>query len=240
MISSQTYRGYLDSLVAGDRHHCGKVVQQLLDRRLPLRRLHLDLFQQSLYDVGELWAANRISVAAEHMATAITEGLLNQVAPGLPSGRRTGKTVLVAGIQPELHQVGGRMVADTFEAGGWRSLYAGSNIPPAELCRLIGEAKPSLVALSLTLYANLPALRAGIDAVRRESPGLPILVGGRGFLSGGADLVRGFSSVTCAPTLEQLDLFLQGGNHKGAARGFGDPNPTVGGSATRLRPRRKP
>jgi hypothetical protein len=48
-----------------------------------VKSLYKDLFQKSLYRVGEVWEFNRISVAREHLATAITEGFLNLIYPML-------------------------------------------------------------------------------------------------------------------------------------------------------------
>ena len=90
-----------------------------------------NLFQKSLYRVGELWESNRISVAKEHLATAITEGLLNLVYPKLfePEQYRKGRTILISCTANEFHQIGGKMVADVCELNGWDSHFLGANTP---------------------------------------------------------------------------------------------------------------
>jgi MerR family transcriptional regulator, light-induced transcriptional regulator len=207
-ISPEIYRDYLASLLAGQRRRCAEAVEHLIGQRLPIRRLHVDLFQASLYEVGELWANNQISVASEHLATAVTEGLLNQLSLDIASRDRVGRIVMVAGIQPELHQVGGKIVADTFEMCGWDTLYIGSNTPPDELARMVRETRPHLVALSLTMYFNLAALRTAIEEIRHESPTLPIIVGGRGFQAGGAEIGKPYPEVSYIPSLDDLDRYI--------------------------------
>ena len=208
-ISQDIYHDYLSSLLAGRRHHCSEIVNQLLSQGLPIRRLHVDLFQASMYEVGELWATNQVSVATEHLATAVTESLLNQLSPAITSRDRVGKVVVVAGIQPELHQVGGKIVADSFEMCGWDSFYIGSNMPPDELARMVRETKPHLVALSLAIYFNLSALRAAIESLRRESPTLPVIVGGHGFRAGGAEIANQYPGVSYVPSLDELDVYIR-------------------------------
>jgi MerR family transcriptional regulator, light-induced transcriptional regulator len=203
------YHDYLSSLLAGRRHHCSEIVNQLLSQGLPIRRLHVDLFQASMYEVGELWATNQVSVATEHLATAVTESLLNQLSLAITPRDRVGKVVVVAGIQPELHQVGGKIVADTFEMCGWDSFYIGSNIPPDELARMVHETKPHLVALSLAMYFNLSAVSAAIEVLRREFPILPIVVGGRGFHAGGAEIANQYPGVSYIPSLDALDVYIR-------------------------------
>lgn len=209
VISQEIYDDYLSSLLAGRRHHCSEIVNQLVRQGLPIRRLHVDLFQASMYEVGELWATNQISVATEHLATAITESVLNQLTLDIKSRDRVGKVVVVAGIQPELHQVGGKIVADTFEMFGWDSFYIGSNTPLAELARMVRETKPDLVALSLATYFNLSAMRAAIEALRREFPTLPVVVGGRGFHAGGDEIANQYPGVSYVPSLDDLDVYIR-------------------------------
>ncbi len=96
---------------------------------MELKSLYMDLFQRSLYAVGELWELNKISVAREHLATAITESLLNLVYPRLFENTPTGKKVVVSCAANELHQIGGKIVADFFELNGWESHFLGANTP---------------------------------------------------------------------------------------------------------------
>jgi MerR family transcriptional regulator, light-induced transcriptional regulator len=208
-ISPEIYRDYLSSLLAGQRHHCSAIVNRLISQSLPVRRLHLDLFQTSMYEVGELWAANQISVATEHLATAITESMLNQLSPNIATEDRVGKVVVVAAIKPELHQVGGKIVADTFEMHGWDSFFIGSNVSPDELARMVSKNKPHLAALSLAVYFNLPALHSAIDCLRCEFPNLPIIVGGRGIPAGGAEIANNYPRVGYIPSLDELDDYIR-------------------------------
>ena len=46
--------------------------------------------------MGRLWETNRITVAVEHLATAITEGILNELFEQIISGKRYSKKVAVA------------------------------------------------------------------------------------------------------------------------------------------------
>jgi signal transduction histidine kinase/methanogenic corrinoid protein MtbC1 len=208
-ISQEVRRDYLSALLAGQRHHCAEIVNQLISQRLPIRRLYVDLFQASLYEVGELWAANQISVATEHLATAVTEILLNQLSLGVTSRDRVGRVVVVAAVQPELHRVAGRIVADTFEMCGWDSFYLGANTAPVELAGKVGEARPHLVALSLAMYGNLSGLEKAIDELRRDVSTLPIIVGGRGFLTGGTEIVKRYSGVSYIASLDELDVYIR-------------------------------
>jgi MerR family transcriptional regulator, light-induced transcriptional regulator len=208
VIDKEVYDNYLACLLAGQRVQCASIVKELLHNQVPARRLYLDLFQASMYEVGELWAVNRISVATEHVTSAITEGLLNLVLSSVSYQPRTGKKAVVAGVQPELHQLGSRIVADTLEISGWDSLFVGGNTPIGELRRLIRETSPALVALSLTMRLNQSALRTAIDEIHAEFPAQHVIVGGQGLSEGTPWGNEARRQVTHVPSLDELDSFV--------------------------------
>jgi methanogenic corrinoid protein MtbC1 len=203
------YAHYLEALLAGDRHRCRELFEGLLDGGVDLRTLYQDLVQRSLYEVGTLWERGRASVATEHLATAITESLLNLVYPRLFSQPRIGKSAVVSCSANEHHQIGGKIVADTFELNGWRGYFLGANTPPADLLDLIREKRPDVVALSLTVYFNLEALLQTAAAVRAAFPAVPILVGGQAFRHGGRERAEQIERVHYLPSLAELESWMR-------------------------------
>ena len=61
MITEDLYRNYLKDLLDGRRSQCQQTVGELIDNDIDVKRLYVDLFQRSMYHVGELWENNRIS-----------------------------------------------------------------------------------------------------------------------------------------------------------------------------------
>ena len=150
-LTENEYRDYLDNLLSGNRQACMDVVQRLLDEKVGVRAIYLDLFQRSLYDVGSMWERNEISVAVEPLATAVTERLMSLVYPVLFRGERVNKKAVVACVANEYHQIGGRMVADIFELNGWDSYFLGANTPTSSLIDMISRTEPDIVGLSLAV-----------------------------------------------------------------------------------------
>ena len=205
MITDQLYEKYLNSLLGGERAACTGIVRDLVDQKIDLKYLYTDLFQKSLYTVGELWEANRITVAKEHLATAITEGLLNLAYPQIFEGARGSKSVVVSCAANEYHQVGGKMVADIFEMNGWNGYFLGANTPVEQLLSFVDEVKPDLVGLSLSIYFNSQSLKNCIDALKTEFPSLDIIVGGQAFRWSGESLLQQYQRVDYISTLADLE-----------------------------------
>jgi methanogenic corrinoid protein MtbC1 len=209
----EVYRRYLDGLLTNDRQQCRVSFQQWLESQAELRNLYEDLVQRSLYEVGDLWERGKISVATEHLATAITESLLNLTYPRLFAQPRLGKTAVVTSTANEYHQLGAKMVADLFELHGWRGYFLGANTPQGDLLGLIREKRPDVVALSLTVYFNLESLLQTAAAIRAEFPAVPILVGGQAFRWGGRERVESLPGVRCLASLGELESWIKSHEH---------------------------
>lgn len=199
------YGDYLGALLAGDKKQCTTLVQGLLAKDIDIYTLYVNLFQQSMYEVGKLWEKNLISVAVEHLATSITESLLNLVYPRIFAAEHTGKKAVIACVANEYHQLGGKMVADIFELHGWDGYFLGANTPSQDLLKLIDEKKPDLIGLSLAIYSNVEGLCRIIEMIRSTFRNLPILVGGQAFLWGGTDRVSQYDEVTYLSSLRDLE-----------------------------------
>jgi methanogenic corrinoid protein MtbC1 len=139
------------------------------------------LFQPALYDVGILWQRNQITVAQEHLATAIVQTLLTQIYLTAPRfSEPSGRTVVLAGVEGNQHVLGLRMVSDAFEIAGWTVQFLGANTPTDALVAHLDSVKPEVVGLSTSIVQQLPTLRRLIGVMRAElgSQCPTIMVGG--------------------------------------------------------------
>jgi methanogenic corrinoid protein MtbC1 len=207
---AENFAPFLDALIAGDRHTCTRITDREMEKATPVISLYADLYQPALYRIGELWSANRVSVATEHMATAITEGLLNRIYPHLISPRRNGRKAVLATLEDELHQVGVKMAADVFEMHAWDSVLPGAGRPSGELLQLVQNERPDLVGLSFSIFFHLDTLERMLGSLRAEYPDLPIIVGGQGLRLGGEEVVAAFPGVSCVHSLDELKMLIAG------------------------------
>ena len=164
----------------GDEHSATTTLLTALESGTPAERVLLDLIAPVQRRIGEEWAANRITVAQEHAATAINDRAL--AALSLDSAEHTAGargTVLVACVDAEWHSLPARLVAEVLRLRGWRVDYLGAQVPTDHLITHIHQTGPDLVALSSTIPTRLPAAHAAITAV--QATGTPVLVGGAAF-----------------------------------------------------------
>lgn len=138
------------------------------------------LFQPSLYAVGQKWERNEISIAQEHLASAIAQTLLVELYLKGPFQPPQGRMVLLAGVEHNHHVIGLRMLADAYELAGLSVQYLGADTPTEALLAQVDHSRPDLVGLSVSLVQQLPTLRRCIAALHTEFAGRcpVILVGG--------------------------------------------------------------
>lgn len=169
---------YLQAQVTGDQRSALRIVREALADGHSVRVLQVDVIQAAQQEIGRLWQENRISIAHEHMATAISQVALVHLMERAPAPRTRGRTIVVACVEGELHDLPARMVADYLESDGFAVRYLGANVPTASLCAVLVEEPPDMLALSVTMSFNVAGLRAAVTAVRERLPGLTIAVGG--------------------------------------------------------------
>jgi methanogenic corrinoid protein MtbC1 len=199
---------FRQALLLGNRIKGSAILRQFIEQKIPLPELYESIIKKSLYQVGELWEYNKITVADEHIATAVTEALLNDFYQIIISNSRTGHKVVVGCVENEMHQVGIKMVADIFEMNGWDAYFLGANIPTSELIKYIHQVKPHVVALSVSIYFHIPILEKMIAEIRKAFPILTIIVGGQAFRHGSDEIFKIMQNVFYLHDLHSIELFI--------------------------------
>lgn len=208
-IKTEIEHNFLESLLSGNKANCSALVKQYLAINPSIMDLYEEILKKALYSVGVLWETNKISVATEHLATAITEGILNELFEQIISNKRCNKKVLVTCVENEAHQVGIKMVADVFEMNGWESFFIGTGIPTKELIRSVHEIKPDVVAISLSVYFNYSRLLNMLKKMRAEFPELQFIVGGQAFQHSSQKGITEIENVIHISDLYLLDKYIK-------------------------------
>lgn len=209
-ISEKDQKAYLELLVKGDKKGCSQIVEYYLKNDIDIFLLYTDLFQHSLYIVGELWESGEISVATEHLATSTTEYLLNLVYPKLFLHEKKGRKIIISCIENEFHQIGAKIVADISELVGWDSYFLGANTPGCDLIKMIHDIHPDVVGLSLSINSHIDTLIGLIRLINQECGDLKIIVGGQGFRWGGVDLIHDLKNTEYVGSVFALREYLLG------------------------------
>ena len=180
------YEAYLRALRAGDRRGAFFIIADARAQGQGIESLYLDVLQAALYEVGRLWQMNEMTVAQEHLATVITQGVMARLYEDIFQGLATAtdaRPLLVAACAPrERHEIGLRMLCDLLELDGWDTVYLGASVPDEALVAMIRDRQPDVLALSASTTPQIVDLETTIRQVRTQLAAPPfIIVGGRAF-----------------------------------------------------------
>jgi MerR family transcriptional regulator, light-induced transcriptional regulator len=173
---------FFDALMAGDSGKCLAIARKNFagDRG----KFFTQIIQAAMYRVGELWEKGKISVAQEHLASAVVSRVMTSLFVEDDEWvRKSRGTAVVTAACNEYHEIGARMVADLLEREGWNVYYLGANTPVQDVADLIKKQDADICAVSVAMSFNLTEVRNLIKYIRArdEFHRLCIMVGGFAF-----------------------------------------------------------
>ncbi len=151
--------GFEAALIAGHQREALAVVNHCIDEGHSVVDIGMNVIQPALYEIGAKWQASRISIAQEHLATAIAHSVMTAGLLRSPVSPMNGKRVLLACVQGNNHSVGAQMVGDAFQLDGWDVQFLGANMPTAALVNHAAEWKPDVIGLSVSFPQQLAATK---------------------------------------------------------------------------------
>ncbi|WKA53881.1 cobalamin B12-binding domain-containing protein [Planococcus shixiaomingii] len=167
-----------DIFLSGDDYCALNKVQDYLKTHTR-KELFQELLTPAMYRIGQLWQENAISVADEHLATAICDFVISATDNRSQEEKENAGKVMIMGFEGEDHYLGLKMVACVFREHGWTVRYMGPNLPLAHALDAAKQWKPDVIGLSAALVSRLPLVKTYMDAFRTLEPKPVVLLGGR-------------------------------------------------------------
>lgn len=172
---------FLASLLEGSNRKPVELAMNNVQSAADLTDFYLQVIQSAMYDIGNLWEKGEISVAREHLASAIVTRVMASLYPKFIILEQTKGMAIVTAAPNEYHEIGPRMVADLLEIDGWDISYTGANTPPEDLVDLALVKNPLLIAISVGMPFNLDRTQELIQLIRDQKPlnDTKIMIGGQ-------------------------------------------------------------
>lgn len=154
-------------------------------------------------EIGRMWHCAEATICEEHLVTEACLQSLIAISHSCEAKPANGKTVLIASVAGNQHDLGIRLLALDFQLEGWRAINLGTDIPSAEINAAALKFKPELVILSAALTVQIPALQQAVTSIKETLEDKAfILVGGRALA--GVDPQTGlFGANATGTSLEQ-------------------------------------
>ncbi len=167
-----------DLLVKGDEAEAWRLTQQALVSAYSPEDLYLDVLGPALRKVGDDWAADRVTVAEEHRASALASRLVGRLGPLFIRRGRSRGTVVIGALENDFHGLATALVADVLRGRGFAVADLGANTPSRSFIETIASAERH-VATGIVVSTPIrdAAIRDAISAIKAASDA-PLLLGG--------------------------------------------------------------
>ena len=209
-ITLKKERGlFLDAILTGNRTNASGIISDLLLKETKVHDIYENVIKEALYSVGEMWESRKISVATEHLASAIVETVLNDFYSIIVSGNQQTKSVVASSVENEVHQIGIKMVADIFEMHGWNVHFLGANTPNSDLVEFIERTNTKNVALSISISNHYESLKNVVSLIKERAPDTRIFIGGQGLRDLNQQLIQNFNNIYYFPDLYKLKEYIE-------------------------------
>ncbi len=130
-----------------------------------------------MYEVGDLWMKNKISIADEHVCSNIANSLV-RIIFDRNTKMPTKKKILICTPDGEHHNLGASVLESHLSCNGFKVFNLSPSEPHESIVRFIESAKPDAVLVSITLSDNIKPGQRLIRKIK-ERFDVPIFVGGQ-------------------------------------------------------------
>lgn len=135
----------------------------------------IEILQNGLHEIGNLWHQDVATVQQEHFATALALRRMEALISATPHPTRSG-TILVGCPTGEWHTFPMVLLTLLLRRRGLNVVYLGANIPLEQLDQTSDHIRPVLTVLAAQQLSTVPGLRSAANLLQKS--GMPLAYGG--------------------------------------------------------------
>ena len=172
-----------------------------------------ELINPLMYEIGQLWQLNKISVAKEHLSTSLIDEVTNELIKNYFIPNDNKLVAITSTVGNELHNLGVKIVGKFLESCGYNVKNLSSKISNRDIINSIYDIKPHLVVLSITLPSNVAILQEIVKELKSDYNLFSgeVVVGGQGLVGEKGEVIIKDADF-CCKNLEDLQTFLSSKN----------------------------
>ncbi len=148
-----------------------------LSALVPPRDFVYDVVLPLMREVGERWHRGQLSIAQEHMVSAVLHGAMGTLVR-LHAAPPTASRLLFASPEGERHEFGLLASAMLAGAAGLGVVYLGPSLPASEIAGAALESRATAVVLAVTGGAD-EVVALAVEVRQALAPHVELWVGGR-------------------------------------------------------------
>lgn len=167
-----------DAVFYGMKAQAKEAAEELLQTKQPLEIIEEQLIP-ALNALGKGYENKTLFLprllggaeSAKAAFSAINQALGN-------GGQQQGKTVIMATVKGDIHDIGKNIVVTLLSNYGFRVIDMGKDVSPADILEKAKAEKADLVGLSALMTTTVPAMEETVALLHAQLPNIKVMVGG--------------------------------------------------------------
>ena len=169
------------AIIKGLSGDAERATEILLSRMKPLEIIEKEIvpsldFVGKEYELCSIFLPQLIKSA--EAARSSFELIRTQIAKDGAEGSEERGRVVIATVQGDIHDIGKNIVKVIMENYNFRMIDLGKDVPPEKIVEAVRENGADIVGLSALMTTTVTSMKTTIDMLRKECPGVRVIVGG--------------------------------------------------------------
>lgn len=169
------------AIIRGLKGEAGRATELLLTKMAPLEIIEKEIIP-SLDQVGKEYESCRIFLPqlmkSAEAAKSSFELIRKELAKDGAAGAEDRTSVVIATVHGDIHDIGKNIVKVIMENYNFRMIDLGKDVPPEKIIGAVRDSGAQIVGLSALMTTTVSSMKSTIDMVRKECPGVRVIVGG--------------------------------------------------------------
>jgi methanogenic corrinoid protein MtbC1 len=175
VVTEELKKKVFDALKDGEIEKIANVAGKFKEQA-SLADFYEEILKPVLYDVGLLWQERKLDIGMEHVCSNMANKTIHKITSSIKPSDRMG-SIIICTPDGELHNIACNIIESVLCEKGFHVNNVSPSIPTDSLVNYIGETKPSMILISVTLRDNISSAIRLIKKISTIYP-IPILIGG--------------------------------------------------------------
>lgn len=163
-----------------DRLKCTNYIKDLINAGNNIFDIYTYILIPAMTDVGLPDENDEYDIVTEHIYSNIVRTIIENCSIDIKNSAKAcnGKTILICGVEGEMHDLPPRIVEDYFILEGFNTIYLGSNTPISSVEKAIKKFSIDYVAISVTNFYFLSKLDSLSKVIKDVDKNIIVTIGG--------------------------------------------------------------
>lgn len=155
-----------EELVKGNYQEMPKLVQQVLDSKIPPSKILDEGLVAGMDVVGEKFRRDEFFLPEVLMAARTMQAGMEVLRPKLvETGVKLAGKIVLGTVKGDLHDIGKNLVGMLMEGGGFQVIDLGIDVPSERFVDEVKTNRPNILGLSALLTTTMPKMKEVIESL---------------------------------------------------------------------------